>query len=403
MKKLSFIEKVDKANLCLGCGLCESICGEDNVKMTLGADGFFHPIIINPAFLKTENTIERVCPSINVVLDKPISKGAELWGEIINLYSGYSKDAIVRKSGSSGGMVSGIAINLLERGIVDGILHVGGDIDDFYRNTLKISYTKEDVLNCASSRYAPASVFNNIINILDENPKMVFGFIGKPCDISGMKNLLKEFPTYNERIKITIAIICAGIPSFNGTDKIINDLGAERPVKNLVYRGDGWPGYFSFTDKNMIHYKKTYNESWGKTLNRHLNLRCKVCPDGIGLQADIAIGDAWETKDGYPNFDEKEGNSLIIIRTLLGENILNDIVKSDHVALKSLSLDKIRIMQPYQYNRRERVTARLAALRLVKGVRLNFVNTSIYKNSSKVGFLSLIKEFLRTYKRLIKM
>ncbi len=42
---LSAIEKIDKLGLCLGCGLCESVFGQDNLEMTLGEDGFFHPRI----------------------------------------------------------------------------------------------------------------------------------------------------------------------------------------------------------------------------------------------------------------------------------------------------------------------------------------------------------------------
>ena len=173
------------------------------------------------------------------------------------------------------------------------------------------------------------------------------------------------------------------------------------PIRNLVYRGNGWPGYFSFMDKNGISYQKTYNDSWGKKLNRYLNFRCKICPDGIGLQADIAVGDAWETKNGYPDFSEKEGHSLIIARTAIGEKLLHDAIKDQAIVCNDLALDKIQMMQPYQFARRKRVAARVTALNIFKRRSVvNFKNLSIYKNIFQVSPIILLKEFIGTYKRI---
>ncbi|WP_133159311.1 Coenzyme F420 hydrogenase/dehydrogenase, beta subunit C-terminal domain [Solitalea longa] len=368
--------------------------------MRLQKNGFFLPEIKSLNADK-EKVINEICPGINIVNDLSFGKDEKIWGRIEELRSGYSTDAEVRFHGSSGGIISAIAIHALSTGKVDAVLQVGGDSADFERNTLKISKSRHDVLECASSRYAPALIFDKIFEIL-ESSNEVYCFIGKPCDISALKNFLNVYPIYKSRFKLYVSIMCAGMPSFNGTKEIINNLGANEPVNNLTYRGDGWPGYFSFADNQGQQFKMSYNDSWGNTLNRFLNFRCKLCPDGIGLQADIAVGDAWDTKDGYPDFSEKDGLSLVIARTKAGVEVLTDAQTEGSMCFEELPHFKLAQMQPYQYARRSRVGARVLAYILVKQRTLRFKHLRVWKNLIGVSPVDLLKEFMGTFRRSIK-
>ncbi|WP_339865817.1 Coenzyme F420 hydrogenase/dehydrogenase, beta subunit C-terminal domain [uncultured Algoriphagus sp.] len=398
LEKSSKIVNIDKLGVCLGCGLCQSICGKDAVEMELRSDGFIHPNV-KKILPEKEAIIERICPGINVINDINFGPNESIWGHIESLWSGFSLDTEIRTKGSSGGIISGLAIYALDSGVVDGVMQVGGDSADYERNTLRISTTREEVLECASSRYAPAHIFNEIFDILDKDSQN-YMFVGKPCDISALKNFLEEFPIYKDRFKLTVSIMCAGMPSFQGTSDIVDAFNAKRPIKDLVYRGNGWPGYFSFRDNTSTVYRKTYNESWGTVLNKHLNLRCKLCPDGIGIQADIAVGDAWETKDGYPDFTEKDGHSLIISRSSQGDLVLKNAEKDIKIVLEPLSINKIQLMQPYQYNRRLKIGARISAFLISKRKKLNFKNLGIAINLRKVPFLVALREFAGTYRRI---
>lgn len=66
----------------------------------------------------------------------------------------------------------------------------------------------------------------------------------------------------------------------------------------------------------------TYNDSWGKILGRELGFRCKICPDGIGMLADISSGDSWNTKDGYPDFTEGDGKTFVLYAQIKDGNCL---------------------------------------------------------------------------------
>lgn len=401
MAKQSVIDKIYKDNLCLGCGLCQSICGKDNVEMQLQSTGFFKPVIKTKVPVEKDRIIKNICPGINVVNDLKITKERRVWGSMEQLFSGFSTDKEIRTQGSSGGIISAVAIYMLQHKLVDGVMQVGGDAADFQRNTLQVSRTKKDVLRCASSRYAPALVFDRILELLNENGD-VYCFIGKPCDISALKNFLSHYPQYQQRFALTVSIMCAGMPSFAGTQAIVKEFNAVEPVKNLVYRGNGWPGFFSFKDSTDKEYKMTYNDSWGKRLGKHLHQRCKICPDGIGIQADIAVGDAWETADGYPDFTEREGRSLVIVRTQRAVQLLEAAAQSGDMKFEPLEEQAIGKMQPYQYRRRMRVGARVLAFCLGKRRIINYKHLQLWNNVRAESPVILLREFVGTFKRVIK-
>ena len=147
-------------------------------------------------------------------------------------------------------------------------------------------------------------------------------FIGKPCDVAAVRQMQQHDPRLKENIPYIVSFMCAGTPSLQGTEQVLDKLEVERKdVTAFRYRGDGWPGLTKATLKNGDERTMTYNDSWGKVLNRHLQTRCKICPDGIGEFADIVCADGWEGDEkGYPSFEEREGNSLILVRTAKAAN-----------------------------------------------------------------------------------
>jgi coenzyme F420 hydrogenase subunit beta len=387
------IERIVGGGLCLGCGLCESLSPE--LKMTESQDGFFVP---TGDLSRKDSVIPSICPGVNVEDDVSDSEDG-VWGKVLSCLEASSSDDEVRFTGSSGGVISQVAIYLLEQGIVEGVLQVGASSDDYKSNRLKISRSKEDVLSCASSRYAPALIFDNIIQLLEGSQER-YAFIGKPCDISALKNLLNYREDLRSRFVIMVSIFCAGIPSFKGTEKVIRSFDVDGPVESLQYRGNGWPGEFKIKDSKGNSHSMTYGESWGEILGKHVHFRCKLCPDGIGLQADLAVGDSWETKDGYPDFSEKAGRSLVIVRSNQGQDLLNKMSVEGALDVQSLEVDRLSKIQPSQFSRRRTVWWRILAFSIKKRVLLNFRKTKVFKNSFQVSFKHRIAQFIGMWKRM---
>jgi coenzyme F420 hydrogenase subunit beta len=198
--------------------------------------------------------------------------------------------------------------------------------------------------------------------------------------------------------------MCAGVPGIEGTINLINRFGiTPDEVKSLRYRGEGWPGKFKVLDKKGKTHKISYNESWGIELNKHLQFRCKICPDGTGEFSDISCADAWEfSKNGYPSFEEQEGKSLIITRTDIGQRILNEAVEKSYISIhrQDLPISEIEKMQPYQVRRKRNLIARLTALKLSGRRSHNYQRKLLYRAALKENPFRLLKNFLGMLKRL---
>jgi coenzyme F420 hydrogenase subunit beta len=391
MKK---VQDIIKNDLCLGCGLCEAILGMEKCKMVISEKGFYLPEFLSPVSMKDNDLILNACPGIHIEGDN--HKG--IWGNIQSVTESWATDQVLRKKSATGGVISALAIYLLESHKVNAILQIGVKEGDWLHNQLLISRTRHDIFNNAQSRYAPALVFDKIIKILDASTD-VFGFIGKPCDIAGIKNFISLYPQYEGRIKYTLAIFCAGIPSYNATKTLVAIAEKKDDPISLKYRGDGWPGEFVAKWDDGSSFKASYNDSWGKVLGRTLGLRCKVCPDGIGLLADISTGDSWNTKDGYPNFTEADGRNFCFIRTAKGTELYEGAVAEEYILSKDMAVDNIKTIHQYQYYRRIFSGWRIFAIQFSTKRLLKYNGVGLSNISFKINPLRGLREFAGTLKR----
>lgn len=394
------IPNIIKNGLCLGCGLCEAI-HKPECTMRINSRGFYVPTFKSDTVYEQDRIIPRICPGVNIISDTS-KNHTSIWGNVEIVSNAWAADDVIRQKSSSGGITSALAIYLLESKQVDAILHVGVKEDDYLHNRLFVSKTKEEVLRNNSSRYAPAAVFNGIKDILDDAPETTYAFVGKPCDIAGIQNFLRAFPQYTGRIRYFLSIFCAGMPSYNATERALATFKKHEKPISLRYRGDGWPGYFTAMYRNGTSCRMTYNDSWGKILGRDLGFRCKICPDGIGLLADISSGDSWNTKDGYPDFTEAKGKNFCFIRTKSGVELFESARRYGYIVTEQLDVNTVKDMQRYQYNRRHLVGWRVAAVQLITGGILHFKGLGYYKTALHSDFVKGAKDAVGTAKRLLK-
>lgn len=395
---MTVIDKIKNNHFCIGCGLCSSVLGESKCRMELGADGFYSPIVEKDLSKAESKMISRLCPGIHV----ECKHAGGVWGAVESIGEAWANDPSIRHKAASGGAATSIALYMLESHCVDAVLQVGVINGSYLHNGLKISRTRDEIISNAQSRYAPALVFNDIVGILDSSNEK-YAFIGKPCDISAIKNFLKEFPKYKDRIKFFISIFCAGMPNYNATIKTWQMSGRTDEPISLKYRGDGWPGKFRAVWNDGYIFQLSYNESWGKVLGKQVGFRCKICPDGIGMLADIAVGDSWITKNGYPDFTESDGRSFVMVRTAKGNDIMEKAVDAEYIVRKTLDINKIAEMQPYQYERRKLEGWRLIPVQMFSGFLLNFKGLRIFRQAATANFFSGIKNMIGSTKRFIRL
>lgn len=366
-----------------------------DVEFELNDKGFPQPKLADKDLLFCTD----VCPASGKLWETCDGK---VWGKYRKVYLGWSTDENIRQLSSSGGVLTTVAIYLLEQGIVDGIIQTRQDATLSYATETVISRTREDVLKCMGSRYSISSPLESVKQIVETGKK--YCFIGKPCDVYALKAYMRHDEKLAEMIPITMSFFCAGVPSRNAQRKLLAKLGSsEDQCADLRYRGDGWPGFTTATNKNGERHQITYNESWGKILGRDVRKSCRLCLDGIGAFADIACGDAWYLREGKPDFSEGDGRNVIFARTDNGEKILKAALDSDALRLEDYNnrIDaELKLIQAYQYNRRTTMKFMLFAMRICRKSRPNY-SSIVLKNLSKYATTKdKIRKFIGTLKRI---
>lgn len=402
LKSCETLKSVMDNNLCVGCGAC-SVTTPEKINLKLNSDGYLRPFIKEPLTEQEENNILSICPGVSV--DSAFYQQSKdmLWGPIINSFVGWSANDELRHKASSGGAITSIAASLLLQGEVDAVLHTGVDTSDPLKNSYQISTSPEGVMKHAGSRYAPAAPLEGLYEAI-KNYKRI-AFIGKPCDVVAIRKICELNSEVKEKIYCCISFMCAGVPSLKGTHAVLKALDVNvEEVKLFQYRGDGWPGQAKVTTHKNITRGMSYDDSWGKILNRHLQFRCKICIDGTGESADITCADAWHgDSNGYPSFDEQQGRSLILARTEHGMNILNQVISKGSLRVGSIEIAELEKMQPYQAARKKLALSRLLALATVNMSIPKYNLKMLFSLSKKSTLKENAKSYLGALTRAIKL
>ena len=258
------LETVVANGLCSGCGLCESVAGQERVRMTMTSIGQLRPAVTAPLPEPVLAEALAVCPGVEVRGPDAEAGVAvhPVWGPIASLARGWSTDAEVRHHGAAGGVLSALALHLLEREGVDAVLHVRAALPDRPLETVAhVSRTRAEVLAGAQSRYGPAAPLVHVHRLLDEGARIAI--VAKPCDISAVRALQRRDARARDQIAALLTSYCGGVPSLRMAEKIVRSHGVEpNDVVGFAFRGDGWPGPMRTTARDGRTFDVTYDTAW---------------------------------------------------------------------------------------------------------------------------------------------
>jgi len=393
------LESIVRNGFCSGCGACAGLLGASRVQMRISSEGYVRPYTLQALDTRAVELIQAVCPGIRIEHEsRTAGSHHPIWGPIQRVRTGQASDPQIRREGSSGGVVSALALYLLESRQVDFVAQIAVAKADPLTNEVQMSRTRADVLRAAGSRYAPAAPLARLEDYLATGQR--FAVVGKPCDIAAVRNSARVDSRIDRQIPFLLSFMCAGVPSIKGTHELLQELGIEATrLQSFRYRGDGWPGMARALSMDGQVAEMDYAKSWGTILNRHLQFRCKICPDGTGEFADVACADAWYGKDGYPDFAEREGRSLVLTRTAAGESLVQEAVRAGAIGANDLPVEEIARMQPYQLNRKRVVLGRWLATRLRRGWAPRYRRLGLVKASLGARPMNWLRNAIGTYRR----
>jgi len=398
------VSDVVKWRLCLGCGACEYACPEKKIKLIDFIDQGIRPVVLPTGDCSGCSDCVTVCPGVGVSHD-PMMKTAEGvinmltegWGPVLEIWEGHATDKVIRFNGSSGGLASALALYCVENEGMRGVVHVGNDSEEQYKNKSTFSRTRDDILATTGSRYSPASPCDLFQAIEDAEGACVF--IGKPCDLEGLRKTQSIRPGLSKNIGVAIGIFCAGTPSTQGTVDLLAKYGiSHEDVEELRYRGRGWPGSFSVRLKSDSEWLElaTYEEAWD-FLQAYRPYRCHVCPDGTSEFADISCGDPW-----YRSIDADEpGKSLVLVRSEKGREIVKGAIKAGYIQLTPVEPEILERSQKELLRKRGAIWGRVTTMKTLGIPAPHFQGFSLLQNWLKLSGGQKIRSILGTAKRII--
>jgi coenzyme F420 hydrogenase subunit beta len=250
------------------------------------------------------------------------SKVDNVWGPWKRMVRTWAADAQQRHVGATAGVLTALACYLLTTKQIDFILHAKPHSTEPSFGEMHISTSPEEVLQGAGSRYGPTAPLIAIDKVLERNQP--FAFIGKPCDIAGLRNYAQEDELVNRLVRFWLTPVCGGYVPPDSTKAFYRRMGIEpEQVTGLRYRGHGCPGPTRITTPDKV-VDAHYLDFWGDDESMwNMPFRCKVCPDGIGEAADIAAADSWIL--GSPTREESDtdlGTNAVVARTTAGATLL---------------------------------------------------------------------------------
>jgi coenzyme F420 hydrogenase subunit beta len=374
MQAKSLFEDIVNPGYCIGCGACAAFAPK-SIRMHMDRYGKLQPISISSDY--STETLLRVCPfsgtgpnedeiaetlfSENTVHDSRI-------GFFTATYAGYVAEGEYRKSGSSGGIGTWLAVELLKLDLIDGVIHVGmnennQDISGLF--TYKISLNQDEVIKGAKSRYYPVEI-SQVINLIKVNPGRYL-FIGIPCFIKAIRLLALQDRDLKNSIAFTLAIFCGHLKSARFAESLAWQLGIapdeltsidfrrkieERRASDYGITVEGLKGESKVT--RIAPMRNLIGHDWGMGFFKYQ--ACDYCDDVVGETADISVGDAWLPE--YVN--DSNGMNVVVIRTRKLNEVIDKARQSGRLVLDSINADTVVRSQSAGFrHRREGLAYRL--------------------------------------------
>ena len=327
------VNVIDKG-LCTGCGTCIGICPKQVFSWDEGVNA------VKPEACIKCGLCEAACPGHKFDFTSEYGTKddnlieSEAIGRYKSMYVARSTDMEISKAGASGGVVTQIACELLEQGMVQGVVAIKSDDAVPYLFKTFIAKNKDELLSSTGSKYCIIP-HNQIIQEIKQFSGKVL-YIGLPCQIQGIRKAMKRDKILADKIFATIGLFCGFNMRPDATKYLIRKSKIkESEIEEFYYRTkkDG---------KTGAYIKSTSGRDFfvGKHAYTFMNLffvpkRCTLCYDYAAEFADLSLGDAWEEANA----------SRVIVRTKIGREILDVLEQDQKIILNACKESAIMTTQ----------------------------------------------------------
>ncbi len=352
-RALRSLGKIIDDDLCHRCGSCVGICPTN----VLGLDNDDYPVVKNLSACTDCDLCVKVCPgdefsvpSIAKQLFATLPDIHDMHGHFKQAFLAYAMDPQVRAGSTSGGLVSGLLISLLERHEIDGAIVIASDPQQLWKGRPMVARTREDVMSAMKSKYAISPTNAALSEVIDVPGR--YALVGLPCQIHGFHKAARLNRKIKERVTLTIGLFCHAAVEHEPMRTIWQNLGSAKDdavrfvsrvgkhpgTPHLVHRdGSTTPVYFP----RARGYRPSSLEILNILYRLYTPPRCLTCYDSTAEFADIAVGDPWMAPpDDRINF--LEGYSFALGRTDAGLSALRQGEGTESLKLVEITAEHAR-------------------------------------------------------------
>lgn len=366
--------QIVRSGLCIGCGACAS--GAD---ATMVWDDYGQLKPTGPATHQPSKSFAALCPFSPEATNEDAIAAARFpdaplldarLGRHISCYVGAAAEPPFRERGSSGGMVSWVAAELMRRGEIDGVLHVhpGQPGQPFFG--YRISRSEDELLSGARSRYHPV----HLAAVLDQvraSPGR-YAVVGIPCFIKAVHLARAQDPVLEERITHMLGLFCGHMKSARFVESFAWQLGADHDrVRAVEYRlkdanrpANWYTAHLTLDDGSTVQNEWFHlaDGDWGAGFFQ--NSACNFCDDVVAETADVSFGDAWVE----PYSSDGRGTNVVVVRAPLIQHLIDEARADGRLGLEPVDADFVAATQAAGFRqRREGLAYRLTWAR--RGIR----------------------------------
>lgn len=299
---------------CCGCSACYNACPVECINMVTDEEGFLYPLVDEDSCINC-GLCEKVCPMLNTNT-YDIKPG---------VYACINKDEDIRFRSSSGGCFSVLAKYVLEN---DGVVF-GAAFDENFEVKHIMVDNENDLQRLRGSKYVQSDInvsYKQAKKYLELNKLVLFS--GTPCQVAGLKNYLGK--DYNNLILMDL--VCHGVPSPGVFSKYLSlmESNFNSKVTYISFRPkQPYNSALKIKFYNGRQYLQKANDNYYfKAFLSNLILRpsCYACKhNNLRSGSDITIGDYWGVSNKFPDFDDQEGVSLVIVKSNKGKDLFNKV------------------------------------------------------------------------------
>lgn len=314
------VNRIKQDNLCVQCGVCLAACPRKCISMK--KDGFnFCPEISDDCV--NCGICLNVCSGTKM-FDFDLSENFEqiMAGKVLNVFSVKSSDKTVLKNSASGGFVTKVVQELLNKSMYDFAFLLKGYNYDVQLET-QIFDKNSDFSQSQKSRYLTVS-HAQTCEYMFRNPDKKIIIVATGCALNGILNFINLKKLKRENY-LLMGLFCDKTMNYGVVEYFRqHPVSIGKNISQLFFkdkRAGGWPGNvrIEYDDGSFVDLPNT---SRMEVKDYFILERCLYCLDKLNRNADISIGDNYIEK-----CMDSEGANSIIIRSVLGQRVFNEVKK----------------------------------------------------------------------------